>query len=391
MDFELSQEERMIQYNVRQFMIREIAPITDKIDREDCFPPDIWRKLGDLGILGVTVPEEYGGAGLSLLAAVLVMEQIARVCPALAISYGAHAILCADSIKRNGNEDQKKRYLPSLCSGERVGCLALTEPNAGSDALSLRTVARRKGDVYFLSGTKMFITNAPEGHVFVTYAKTDKEKGPRGISVFIVESSYPGFSVSRRLEKMGNRGSATGEVVFEDCQVPCWNLVGEENEGIRILMAGLDIERAFVAAEPLGIAEGALEMALSYSRVREQFGQPICRFQLIQAKLADMYTQIEAARYLVYHAAVMADTIERGGKGTEVHKVAAAALLFAAEMATRVVSEALQIHGGYGYMWEHPISRFYRDAKLYEIGGGTSEIRRLIIAEELLMRGLNYP
>jgi isovaleryl-CoA dehydrogenase len=341
--------------------------------------------------LGVTVEETFGGSGLDLLAATLVIEQIARVCPALAVSYGAHSILCVDSIRRNGTEDQKKTYLPDLCSGRAIGCLALTEPNAGSDAVSLRTTATRAGDFYYLSGTKMFITNAPEGQIFVTYAKTDPQKKAKGISTFIVENIYPGFSVSRKLEKMGNRGSATGEVVFQDCRVPAENLMGQENEGIRIIMSGLDVERAFFAGEPLGIAEGALELALKYSLEREQFGKPISQFQLIQAKLADMYTRIEAARFLVYRAAMMADQATRGGKGTEVHKLAAAAILFTSETATWVANEALQVHGGYGYMMEYAINRFYRDAKLYEIGAGTSEIRRLIIGQELVSRGLEYP
>ena len=391
MEFTLSEEHRMIQHHVRQFMVREIEPVAERIDREDRFPDGVWTKLGDLGLLGVTVDEAFGGSGLDLLAATLVIEQIARVCPALAVSYGAHSILCVDSIRRNGTEDQKKTYLPGLCSGQRIGCLALTEPNAGSDAISLRTTAARDGDFYTLSGTKMFITNAPEGHVFVTYAKTDPQKKAKGISTFILESTYPGFSVSRKLEKMGNRGSATGEVVFEACRVPAGNLMGQENEGIRILMSGLDVERAFFAGEPLGIAEGALELALKYSQEREQFGRPISQFQLIQAKLADMYTRVEAARFLVYRAAMLADQATRGGKGTEVHKLAAAAILFASETATWVAGEALQVHGGYGYMLEYAINRFYRDAKLYEIGAGTSEIRRLIIGQELVSKGLEYP
>jgi isovaleryl-CoA dehydrogenase len=346
--------------------------------------------MGDLGILGVTVSEQYGGSGFDLLSAVLVIEQIARTCPALAVSYGAHANLCTDNLYRNGTEDQKGKYLPGLCSGDLVGCLALTEPNAGSDAVSIRTVAVRDGNDFILNGTKMFITNAPVGDVFLTYAKTEPASGARGITTFIVERDFPGFQVSRALEKMGNRGSPTGELVFEDCRVPAENVMGEVDGGIRVMMGGLDVERAFFSGEPLGLAQGAMELALKYSREREQFGQAICNFQLIKAKLADMYTEIEAARGLVYRAAVLADKMHRGGRGTEVHKIAAAAMLFAAETATRVANQALQIHGGYGYMLEFPINRFYRDAKLYEIGAGTSEIRRLLIADEIIQRGLEY-
>lgn len=390
MDFEITEEQRIVQRNVRQFMVKEVEPVCEQIDRDDEFPTGIWGKLGDLGLLGVTVEEAYGGSGFDLLTAVLVMEQIARTCPALAVSYGAHANLCADNLHRNSNEEQKKKYLPGLCSGDLVGCLALTEPNAGSDAVSIRTTAVKNGNDFLLNGTKMFITNAPIGDVFVTYAKTDTAKMAKGITAFIVEKGYPGVSVSRKLDKMGNRGSPTGEMVFEDCRVPAENVIGQVNGGVSVMMGGLDVERAFFAGEPLGLAEGAFELALQYSKEREQFGQPISNFQLIKAKLADMYTEIEAARGLVYRAAVMADKMHRGGKGAEVHKVAAAAMLFTAEMATRVANQAVQVHGGYGYMLEFPINRFYRDAKLYEIGAGTSEIRRLVIADELIRRGLLY-
>ncbi|MBC7104550.1 MAG: acyl-CoA dehydrogenase family protein, partial [Firmicutes bacterium] len=374
----------MLADTVYKFMLREVAPITERIDREDYFPLDVWKKIGALGLMGLTVPEEYGGGGQDLLATVLVMEQMSRICPAVALSYGAHAVLCTDTLYHNANEEQRRRYLPGLCSGEKIGCLALTEPNAGSDAVSIQTTARREGDHYLLNGTKMFITNAPVGHVFVVYAKTDKAAGARGISAFIVERDFPGLSVPRKLEKMGHRGSPTGEVVFEDCRVPAANLLGQENRGVAVMMSGLDRERAAVAAIPVGLAQGTLDLALKYAKERVQFGQPIASFQLIQAKLADMYTQIEAARLLTYKAAILADRSERGGKGTEIHKVAAAAILFAGEMATRVALEALQIHGGYGYMLEYPVNRYVRDAKLLEIGAGTSEIRRLVIARELL-------
>jgi isovaleryl-CoA dehydrogenase len=391
MDFELNDEQKLVQMSVRQFMLKEIEPLAETIDRDDEFPDGIWKKLGELGVLGANVDVGYGGSGFDLLTGVLVNEQIARTCPALALSYSAHANLCVDNLNRNGNEDQKRKYLPGLCSGDLIGALALTEPNSGSDAVSIRTYAVLDGDDFIINGTKMFITNAPICDVMLVYAKSDPKREAKGITAFIVEKDFPGFSVSQKLEKLGNRGSPTGEVVFGDCRVPVENVLGAVGNGIHVMMSGLDVERAFVAGEALGIAEGAFELAITYSREREQFGSPICDFQLIKAKLADMYTEIEAARGLVYRAAVVADKSHRGGRGTEVHKLAAAAILFAAETATRVVNQALQIHGGYGYMLEYPINRFYRDAKLFEIGAGTSEIRRLVIADEIIQRGLAYP
>jgi isovaleryl-CoA dehydrogenase len=383
-DFELTEEQKLVQASVRRFMVNEVEPVADVIDRDDEFPEGIWKRLGELGVLGVTVNPEYGGSGCDLLTGVLVNEQIARTCPALSLSYAAHANLCADNLNRNGSEAQKLRYLPGLCSGDQVGAMALTEPGAGSDAVNITTRAEAHGDELVLNGTKMFITNAPIADVMLVYAKTAPESGARGITAFIVEKGFPGFSVSRKLEKMGNRGSPTGEVVFEDCRVPMENVVGEVNGGVHVMMSGLDVERAFVAGESLGIAQGAFDLAVKYSMEREQFGRRVCDFQMIKAKLADMYTGIEAARGLVYRAAVVADRTHRGGRGTEVHKIAAAAILFAAETSTRVVNQALQIHGGYGYMMEYPINRFYRDAKLLEIGAGTSEIRRLVIADEII-------
>ena len=385
MDFELSEEHKLLSDTVYKFMLKEVAPHVEQIDREDrLLPEDLWIKLGRLGILGITIPESYGGGGFDLLAAVLASEQLARVCSAVALSYIAHSILCTDNIYRHGNEDQRRKYLPGLCSGEKFGALALTEPNAGSDAVNIQTTAEKKGKEYILNGAKMFITNGPMADVVLVYAKTDKSRGSRGISAFLVEKGFPGFSVSRHLEKLGNRGSATGELVFEDCRVPEENLLGQENQGVAVMMSGLDRERAVVAGAPLGLAEAALELSLKYARERVQFGRPIGDFQLIQAKLADMYTQIEAARLLAYRGAIAADGGERGGKGTEMHRIAAAAVLFAGETATRAALEALQIHGGYGYMTEYPVSRLYRDVKLWEIGAGTSEIRRLVIARELL-------
>jgi isovaleryl-CoA dehydrogenase len=390
MDFELTEEQKLVQASVRQFMRSEIAPDTERIDREARFPEGIWQRLGELGLLGATVDEAYGGSGLDLLTGVLIVEEIARTCPAVALSYAAHANLCADNLNRNADDDQKQRYLPGLCSGDLVGGMALTEPNAGSDAVSITTRAREDGNGFLLNGTKTFITNAPIADILIVYAKTDPEKKSKGITAFIVEKGFPGFSVGPEFEKMGNRGSPTSEVIFEDCQVPAENVVGEVNGGVRIMMSGLDVERAFVAGEALGIAEGAFELATRYSAEREQFGKRLYNFQMIKAKLADMYTEIEAARGLVYRAALEADKSVRGGKGTTVHKVAAAAILFAAETAGRVVDQALQIHGGYGYMTEYPVNRFYRDAKLYEIGAGTSEIRRLVIADEIIRRGPDF-
>lgn len=384
MDFELTEEQVMLKDMARNFMEKEIGPQAEKIEREEKLPEGIWLKLGELGLLGITIPEEYGGAGADLLSCLIVVEEMGRVCPALGLSYVAHANLCANNLKNNGNEAQRRKYLPPLCSGEKVGALALTEPNAGSDAVGIQTTAVRQGDYYILNGSKTFITNGPIASTIITYAKTDRAKGARGISAFIVEKEFPGFAVAREIEKIGNKGSPTGELVFEDCLVPAENLLGKENEGIAVMMGGLDVERVTAAGLPLGIAQGAFELALKYSKERVQFGRPICDFQLIQQKLADMYTSIEAARLLCYKAAVLAEGAERGGKGTEVHKAAAAAILFAAEMSTKVALDAVQIHGGYGYTTEYPVSRFLRDAKMYEIGAGTSEIRRLIIARELI-------
>lgn len=390
MDFKLNKEQKMIQKNVREFMVKEIGPIADQIDLDDKFPKDLWKKMGELGLLGLSLPGTYGGSEYDILTSALVMEQMSRVCPAVAISYGAHVNLCAHNLERNANEKQKQQYLPGLISGDLIGCLGLTEPDAGSDAVGIQTTAVKNGNGYVLNGSKMFITNAPIADIALVYAKTDPAKDAKGITAFIVEKNFTGFSVPGKLEKMGHRGSPTGELVFNDCFVPEENVLGKINEGIKVMMRGLDVERAIFAAMALGIGEAALELALKYSKQRHQFGEPICNFQLIKAKLADMYTEIEAARLMVYHAAVMAGNTEEGGKGTEVHKVAAAAVLFTAEAVSRAVNQSLQIHGGYGYTLDYPINRFYRDAKLYEIGAGTSEIRRIVIGNELIKRGLRY-
>ncbi len=373
----LTDEHRLLRDTVLDFARRELGPIADEIDRNDAFPPDLFARLGALGILGVTVPTEYGGAGADLLSGVLIVEQLARVSASVALSYGAHANLCVYNLHKNGTEEQRRAYLPGLCSGDLVGALALTEPEAGSDAMGIATSAVSDGDDFVLNGTKTFITNGSIADVFVLYAKTDPAKGAHGITAFIVEKDFPGFSASRPFDKFGHRGSPTAELRLDDCRVPRGNVLGKVDGGVGIMMRGLDIERVFLAGEPLGIAEEALALSVEYAKQRHQFGQPIGSFQLIQAKLADMYTQIEAARALVYQTAVRAER-------EEVHKEAAASVLFAGELATRVSLDAMQIHGGAGYMNDLPLGRLVRDAKLLEIGGGTSEIRRLIIGRELL-------
>jgi len=384
MEFNLSEQHVMLQQTVRNFAMKEIWPIAEEIDAEDHWPDGMWEKLAGLGVMGITVDEEYGGAGADLLSAVIVLEELAKASPSIALSWGAHANLCCNNLNHNASHEQKKKYLPPLCSGKHIGALGLTEPNAGSDAVNIQTVAVKKGDYYVVNGTKMFITNGSVANTIVLYAKTDKERGARGITAFILDTSFPGFSVSKKLKKVGHRGSATAELVLEDCMIPAENVMGEENKGIHVMMSGLDVERSFYAGESLGIAEACLDLSIKYAKERVQFGKPIGAFQLIQAKLADMYTYIEAGRMLCYRAAVVADKASRGGKGTEVHKLAAASILFNAEMATRIADQAVQIHGGYGYMLEYPVQRFLRDAKLIEIGAGTSEIRRLIIAREML-------
>ncbi|MBM3142862.1 MAG: isovaleryl-CoA dehydrogenase [Chloroflexi bacterium] len=384
MDFELSEQHKMLASMVRDFMEKEIEPIALQIDRDDRFPEWLWRRLAELGVLGTTIPEKYGGSGFDYLAETICLEQISRICPAIALSCGAHSNLCCDNLYRNGNEEQRKKYLPPLCKGEKIGALALTEPNAGSDAVSIQMTAKREGDYYVLSGTKMFITNGTIADTLIVYAKTAPETGPKGITAFIVEKGFSGSFTSRHIDKMGHRGSPTGELSFEDYQVPRQNTLSEENQGIRVMMSGLDTERTIICGLALGILERCLELSVKYSKERVQFGQPIGKFQLIQGKLADMYTAVEASRLLAYKAAVLAAQSERGGRGTEIHKLAAAAVLFCAEAATKAALDAVQIHGGYGYTLDYPVNQLLRDAKLIEIGAGTSEIRRLIIAEALL-------
>ncbi len=383
MNFELTDEQRMIKETVYKWSVQELGPIQEKIDEEDWFPPDFFKKCAEIGILGITIDEKYGGLGGDVLMQVLAVEQMSRISPGLAMTYAAHSNLCAHNIHRNANEYLKEKYLPPMVRGEKIGALALTEPNAGSDAMGIRTRAVKKGDKYILNGTKMFITNGPIADILLVYAKTNPELGAKGISAFIVEKDFPGFSVSRKLRKCGMRGSPTGELIFEDCEVPAENLVGQENMGVDVMTSGLDVERIVLAGGSLGMAQQALDYSIEYAVEREQFGQPIANFQMIQQKLADMFARTEAARWIVYRAAELAQRSPRGGKGTELTKLAAAAILFASETATWVCNQAVQIHGGYGYCLEFPVQKLWRDAKLYEIGAGTNEIRRLIVAREL--------
>jgi isovaleryl-CoA dehydrogenase len=380
MDLALSQEDLDLREAARHFARKEIAPVAERMDREDYFPKDVFRRLGEHGFLGITIPEKFGGLGLSYVAQALVLEEIARVSPALALSVGAHSNLFADNVARNADDEQRAAFLPAIAAGESVGALALTEPDAGSDAVSIRTRAERVGNHYLLNGTKQFITNGPVADVMLVYAKTAPDRGSKGISAFLVRKESPGFSVTRSLDKMGMRGSPTGELAFQDVEVPRDQLVGRENDGVRIMMGGLNVERAVLTALPVGIMAECLERSVVYARQREQFGQKIGRFQLIQAKLAEMYSDLEASRWLMFAA------LESVRSESRALRASAAALTFASEASTRVALEAIQVHGGYGYMRELPVERFARDAKLLEIGAGTSEIRRLIVARELLGR-----
>jgi isovaleryl-CoA dehydrogenase len=386
MEFELSMEERMLRDMVYDWSLRELGPVQEKIDDEDWMPPDFFKKLGELGILGITIAEEYGGSAQGILMQALAIESMSRVCPGLAMTYGAHSNLCANNIYKNGSSKQKAKYLPDLTAGNKVGALGLTEPEAGSDAMGLRTVAREEGDNYIVNGTKMFITNGNIANTILVYAKTDPGRKAKGISAFIVENTFPGFSVSKKIKKCGMRGSPTAELVFEDMLVPKENLVFDKNKGVHVMTSGLAYERIVLAGGSVGMAQQATEYSIKYAKERNQFGRSIGSFQMIQQKLADMYSLTEAARLLTYRAAVFADSPEgkKGGKGTELDKLAASAILFAAEAATKICADGVQIHGGYGYCLEYPIQKLWRDAKLYEIGAGTSEIRRLIVARELL-------
>jgi isovaleryl-CoA dehydrogenase len=381
MELSLTEDERELREAARRFSRKEIAPIADRMDREDYFPRDVFGRLGEQGFLGVTIPEAHGGLGLSYRSQALILEEIARVSPALALSVGAHSNLFADNLSRNANDAQRAEYLPPAAAGDTVGALALTEPNAGSDAVSLRTRAERRGEHWVLNGSKQFITNGPVADALLVYAKSAPEKGSHGISAFLVRKDDPGFVVAKSLDKMGMRGSPTGELAFQECTLPRDRLVGTENEGVRVMMSGLNIERAVLTAIPVGIMAECLERSIEYARQREQFGQKIGKFQLIQAKLADMYTELEASRLLLYRA------LEQVATDARSMGPAAAALTYASEASTRVALEAIQIHGGYGYMRDLPLERLARDAKLLEIGAGTSEIRRLLLARELLGPG----
>jgi isovaleryl-CoA dehydrogenase len=381
MDLSLSEEERELRAAARRFAEKEVAPVADRMDREDYFPRDVFRRLGEHGFLGVTVAPEFGGLGLSYVAQALILEEIARVSPALALSVGAHSNLFADNVGRNGTDAQRRSFLPAAASGEAIGALALTEPNSGSDAVSLRTRAVRQGDQYVLNGSKQFITNGPVADSLLVYAKTAPDRGARGISAFLVRRDTPGFSVARSLDKMGMRGSPTGELAFHDCRIPADQRVGAEHDGVRVMMSGLNVERAVLTAIPVGIMAECLDRSVRYSQQREQFGQKIGRFELIQEKLARMYADLEASRQLMYVA------LDAVAKEPRRMAPAASALTFASEASTRAALDAIQVHGGYGYMRDLPLERLARDAKLLEIGAGTSEIRRLLVARELLGPG----
>ena len=382
----LSDDERQILDAADRFAQRELHPLSRRMDDEEWWPAEAFRRIGETGYFGVPVPETYGGAGMDLFASGLVLQAFARWNAALALSWVAHENLCLYNLYRNGDEAQRRRYLPGLCSGELVGALGLTEPGAGSDAMgSMRTTARRDGDDYVLDGSKLFITNGPVADVLLVYAKTDRAKGVKGISAFIVEKDFPGFKVAQKLVKMGFRGSPTGELVFDACRLPARNRLGEEDHGVRVVMSGLDLERTMVAPLCLGIAERALQLAIEHARTRRQFGQPIGNFQLIRGKLAEMYVWVESMRLFTYQALRAANHLEVGGGGRgEIHKISAASVMFAADTLNKVLDDALQIHGGSGYIWETEINRLYRTIKLLEIGAGTTEVRKLIIADELL-------
>jgi isovaleryl-CoA dehydrogenase len=377
LNFDLGETIDMIRDSVRDFAADEIAPRAADIDRDNEFPSDLWRKLGDMGLLGISVDEEYGGSDLGYLAHIVAMEEISRASASVGLSYGAHSNLCVNQIHRNGSAEQKRNYLPQLVSGEFVGALAMSESGAGSDVVGMRLRADKKDSRYVLNGNKMWITNGPDADVLVVYAKTDPAAGPRGITTFIIEKDFRGFSTAQKLDKLGMRGSNTCELVFQDCEVPEENVLGEVNNGVRVLMSGLDYERAVLAGGPLGIMQACMDAVIPYVHDRKQFGQPIGEFQLMQGKLADMYTTMNACRAYVYAVGAACD------RGETARKDAAGAILYGAEKATWMALEAIQALGGNGYINEFPTGRLLRDAKLYEIGAGTSEIRRMLIGREL--------
>ena len=376
-NFDLGETVDLLRDTVRSFSDDEIAPRANLIEQNNDFPKDLWTKLGDIGVLGITVEEEYGGAGMGYLEHVVALEEISRASAAVGLSYSAHSNLCVNQLRLNGNEEQKKKFLPDLISGEKVGALAMSETGAGSDVVGMKTIATKNGDRFILNGSKMWITNGPNADTLVVYAKTDPGAGKHGITAFIIEKGMKGFSTSSKLDKMGMRGSNTCELIFNDCEVPAANILGSLNGGVKVLMSGLDYERAVLAAGPIGIMQACMDVVLPYVHDRKQFGQPIGEFQLMQGKLADMYVTMNASKSYVYSVAKACD------RGEVTRKDAAGAILYAAERASWMASEAIQCLGGNGYINDYPTGRLLRDAKLYEIGAGTSEIRRMLIGREL--------
>lgn len=379
LNFGLGETIDMLREQVKQFAENEITPIAAKTDLENEFPNHLWQRFGDMGVLGITVDESLGGANMGYLAHAIAMEEISRASASIGLSYGAHSNLCVNQIYRNGTEEQRNKYLPKLISGEHIGALAMSEPNAGSDVVSMKLRADKKGDTYILNGSKMWITNGPDAHTYVIYAKTDVKKGPHGITAFIVERDYPGFSRSKKLDKLGMRGSNTCELVFQDCEVPAENILGGENNGVKVLMSGLDYERVVLAGGPIGIMQACMDVVVPYIHERKQFNQSIGEFQLIQGKVADMYTTLNACRAYLYAVASACD------RGETTRKDAAGVILYCAEAATQMALDAIQILGGNGYINDYSTGRLLRDAKLYEIGAGTSEIRRMLIGREVFV------
>ena len=377
LNFNLGETVDMIRDTVNAFARDEIAPRAAQIDIDNEFPNDLWRKFGDLGLLGMTVDEEYGGSGLGYMEHIIAMQEISRASASVGLSYGACSNLCINQLSKNASHEQKLKYLPKLCTGEHIGALAMSEPNAGSDVVSMKLRADKKGDKYILNGNKMWITNGPDANVYIIYAKTDTSAGSKGITAFIVERDFPGFSRHQKLDKLGMRGSNTCELVFQDCEVPAENILGQEGKGVRVLMSGLDYERLVLTGGPLGIMDACMDLVVPYIHDRKQFGQSIGEFQLVQGKVADMYTQMNAAKCYAYTVAQACDRAET------TRKDAAAVILYSAELATQMALDAIQLLGGNGYINEFPAGRLLRDAKLYEIGAGTSEIRRMLIGREL--------